>query len=215
MPSIVIDPSIDEHQRAAKELHALAAGLPRLTYEFGRSDVPANGVYLLFEVGERVQIGDQKSERIVRVGTHRADGGLHRRLRRHFRADRRRSVFRLHLGGALLAREDPQHLLLTDWRDRHGDRMPEVEERVSTELRDRFSFVCVPIETMEERLAVERGLIGLLAQHPLAAPSADWLGHHALHPVVRRSGLWNTQEVDAVPMSATDVRRLATQPPPD
>jgi hypothetical protein len=92
--------------------------------------------------------------------------------------------------------------------------MPAVEERVSAELRGRFSFVCQPVETMAERLAVERVMIGLLAQHPLAAPSANWLGHHALHPVIRRTGLWNTQEVDAVPMSAADVRWLAAPRPP-
>ena len=46
---------------------------------------------------------------------------------------------------------------------------------------------------------IERGTIGLLSRrvNPAAdPPSADWLGHHALAPEIRTSGLWNVNHVD-------------------
>jgi len=198
----------DKDPRMAVRIHAVVDNLPRLDQTFARSDIPRDGIYLLFEDGETTLVGGQQVDRIVRVGTHRVDGRLSTRLRHHFSGNRRSSVYRLHLGGALLAREDSADPRLTPWLDRHGTRMPDVEEWVSHVLRVNFRFVCFPVATPVERLSLERGLIAALAQQPLGSPSDQWLGRHARHPTIRRSGLWNTQGVDALPLTDVELERV-------
>ena len=86
--------------------------------------------------------------------------------------------------------------------------MPDVEAAVSEVLRDSFSLACIAVPDKVERLALERGLIALLSKTPLAQPSPAWLGHHSYHPTVRQSGLWNTQHVDAEPLTVLEMARL-------
>jgi hypothetical protein len=52
-------------------------------------------------------------------------------------------------------------------------------------------------------------LIALLAQHPLAPSSDEWLGRYAVHPSIASRGLWNTQHVDAEPLTPQEFERLA------
>jgi len=67
------------------EIHSLAASLPCYDSSFKRKDIPANGIYLFYEKGENRSDG---TPRIVRVGTHVADGRLPDRLRNHYRGNR-------------------------------------------------------------------------------------------------------------------------------
>ena len=192
----------------AWSVHELAAGLPRFDHRAGPVDLPPNGIYLFFERGEMVPFGANDAARIVRVGTHRVDGRFPRRVRYHFHGDRQTSVFRWHLGAALLARRDQLDPRLSLWRDRTAAGPSEVEALVSHNLCENFAFACVRVESGAERIAIERGLIALLAQRPAASPSEGWLGRHALAPSIRESGLWNTQGIRAVPLSPREFDRL-------
>jgi hypothetical protein len=89
-----------------------------------------------------------------------------------------------------------------------GPRFNDIESRVSEVMRATFTFRAIRVDSSSERLALERGLIGLLAQAPIAAPSASWLGHYAAAEPIRRSGLWNTQHVDAQPITAEQLARF-------
>lgn len=56
-----------------------------------------------------------------------------------------------------------------------------------------------PPRRESHRGIIERGAIGLLSRRvkPLAdAPSADWLGLHAVAPEIRTSGVWKVNHVD-------------------
>jgi hypothetical protein len=55
-------------------------------------------------------------ERIVRVGTHREQDNLQRRLRYHYSGNKNGSVFRKHIGGAILAQADPNDPRLSYWK---------------------------------------------------------------------------------------------------
>jgi hypothetical protein len=48
----------------------------------------------------------------------------------------------------------------------------------------------------------------LLAKHPLGRPSAGWLGQHAYDEKIGRSGLWNTQQLNAEPLNEEQVDDL-------
>lgn len=184
-------------------LYVLVSSLPRFHYHTVVAKLPENGLYVFFEKGEISRIGDNALDRIVRVGTHRENLRFRDRIRQHYGNSRslggnkNGSIFRKHLGGALLRRSDTNDPRLREWLTQNGSSFPEIEELISNTLRDKFSFSCFDVDQMEERLELERGIIALLAQHPLSPPSPDWLGKYAVNEKIRRSGLWNTQHIEA------------------
>ncbi len=194
-------------------LYDLIQHLPKRDWRVASGELPRNGIYLFFERGEMVEVGGRTCERIVRVGTHKKDGRFRSRIRDHYGpysslgGSRKGSVFRKHLGGALLRRTDLEDVRLDNWLARVGE-FPEVEAEVSRVLRDDFSFVCFPVENEEERLGLESRLIGLLAQYPTGMPSGAWLGRHAKDGTIRQSGLWNVREVDADPLTVDLLERI-------
>ena len=84
----------------------------------------------------------------------------------------------------------------------------DIEERGDELLRQRFTFLAIPVTTMTERLAVEQGLIALLARSPLGTASETWLGHHAASAAVRGSGLWNVNHINGGAISEEQLDRL-------
>ena len=88
-----------------ENLHKLLNQLPRYHYPYDLKQFPQNGVYVLFERGEKAHGRD----RIVHVGSHRGDNRLVKRLNEHFiNENKDRSIFRKNIGRALLnKRDDP------------------------------------------------------------------------------------------------------------
>ncbi|MFI6578770.1 hypothetical protein ACIBFB_23535 [Nocardiopsis sp. NPDC050513] len=190
-----------------------ALGGPRLLRaRTGRDDWPSHGVYFFFEPGELRPSGDH---RVVRVGTHAlkrtSRTTLWKRLAQH-RGNRsgggnhRASVFRHHVGAALIGRDGGRNGLLEAWSA--PSRSPaweigeaEVERRVSERI-GRMPVLWLPVPTRadgtSDRGFVERNCIALLSgtSGALETPSRSWLGHHAVSPRVRASGLWNVNHVD-------------------
>ncbi|KPJ53294.1 hypothetical protein AMJ39_05150 [candidate division TA06 bacterium DG_24] len=202
------------YQQITDRVYTLVESLPRYNHETPASHFPTNGVYLFFERGEVVQRRGKILHRIVRVGTHKKDGKLRDRIHQHFGTARplggnkNASVFRKHLGGALLAKLNPEDPRLDRWLTHMSPTFPEVEKMVSLQLRFNFAFTCIRVNRTKERLALERSLIALLAQHPLGEPSTRWLGRYATIDAIRGSGLWNTQHLSAAPLSAEELTRL-------
>jgi hypothetical protein len=182
-------------------VHAILSRLPAHDAGTSVQALPENGIYFSYENGE-------PDGRIVRVGTHRVDGRFRTRVRLHYGGNKNASVFRLHVGGALLLRDQPDDPRLSGWLTHMGPTFKDVESRVSQVLRETFTYRAVRVDSSLERLTLERGLIALLAQRPIAAPSPTWLGHHAAAEPIRRSGLWNTQHVDAQPLTAEQLARF-------
>jgi hypothetical protein len=186
------------------DLETELSRLPLITdLNFSARDVPRNGIYFFHERSE--------GRRIVRVGTHRGNARLYDRLRDHygtrrsFRAWRRTSDFRYHLGAALLNRD--QNPQLEAWLDRKGDRMREVETQVTELLHSTFTFRVLSVDDLDERLMLERALIGALSASPRM--SEQWLGLYAIDPKVRTSGLWNSDHIGAThPLDMERLREL-------
>lgn len=153
-------------------------------------------------VGTHALVAGSRSTLWGRLAQHRgtlagagAGGGNHRG-----------SVFRLHVGAALLAAH-PDLPRVPTW-GRGANATPAVREserdherRVSAYIRGlRVLWIAVddPLGPASERGVIERGAIALLAAHARrhGLPSPGWLGHHAVSPEIRRSGLWNVRHVD-------------------
>lgn len=160
-------------------VYQLLKSQPRLNFAAQRWRLPENGIYLFFERGELTGLADVATDRIVRVGTHDRPGRFRGHIRQHFGntndlgGDKNSSVFRKHVGGALLRKENPSDPRLASWLKQGGTSYPEVEEMVSHALRLTFSFACFSVESAVERRELEKALIGLLAQRPLGSSVDD------------------------------------------
>jgi len=180
----------------------------------GRTGWPTRGVYFFREQGENRRDSPQTA-RIVRVGTHavsaNSKSALWGRLRSH-RGNRagggnhRGSIFRLHVGDALLRRDNAFIGELSTWSvgstASNVVRLAEAEheQRVSAYLgRMSLLWVEVPDEPgpNSDRGYIERNSIALLSNtlRPLAPPSQSWLGLHSPRMEIRSSGLWNLNHV--------------------
>jgi hypothetical protein len=175
------------------DIETLIARLPRLRHDVERTAIPPSGLYFFFEDSE-------PRDQIVRVWTHRSDGGLRRRLRHHFKGNRRGSVFRRHLGSAVLYDDER----LEQWMDRGADKMPDVEVAVSRILFEHFEFSVMSVADLEERFQLEAALIGALAREPRMSP--DWRGRRAAREAIRQTGLWNVERIDHI--GSVDLNRL-------
>jgi hypothetical protein len=200
---------------------------PLFSYPFDNSALPKNGIYFFYEKGE---IGTHFGSklRIVRVGTHR-DGNFKSRITEHFLLDDRkmqftadqppphdRSIFRKHLGRALLNRTADPYLAVweLDFITRRGrdenrhlrdiSKEIEIEREVTRILRQNFSFRFIEIGDQAQRMGaegLERALIGTLAGCGLCRASPEWLGNHSPKAQVRKSGLWLVQHLKSRPLS--------------
>ena len=197
-----------------QRIYARIDQLPRFRYPIAYERLPQDGIYFFFEAGEIVEVDGDVRDRVARVGTHRVDGRFQSRIRQHFGrvrslgGNKNSSVFRKHLGAALMRRIDDGDARLPGWLEQMGPSDRSIEEEVSELLRTRFTFCCIRVDAQEERLAFEAGLIALLAQHPIGHPSRGWLGRYAAAEGIRRSGLWNTQHLESTPFSEEQLARF-------
>ena len=212
--------------------HEAARALPRVAYPFNLSDLPRDGIYFLFEAGEYdAHTGD---DRIVHVGTHK-NGNFRSRISEHYLLDKElnimahrpapkdRSVLRKNLGRAWICKQDIEYLEVwnidfTTRRERHEHAHrrdvvieQEVEEKITTLLREGFSFAWVPVADQAERMGaggLKGRLIGTLAQCSACAASTGWLGRHSPDERIRTSGLWQVQHLHHDPICDGDIDLL-------
>jgi len=199
-------------------LHRLFDGLRRHRFPFDEDSLPQNGVYVLFEHGERAHDG---LHRIVRVGTHTGPNRLGQRLAEHFLNEKKdRSIFRKNIGRALLnKRNDP---FLAQWeidlttkqaRRQHGTeinygRLSKVEAEVSKVIRSKFTFCVFQIDDSSRRLELERRMIATINQCGDCGPSGNWLGKFSTRAKIRQRGLWLEQGLEGQVMTFEDVQAL-------
>lgn len=180
--------------------------------DLGDQKLPARGVYIFLDPAEQNFMGD--APRIVRIGTHAVSKGskssLRNRLRNHLgtssgSGNHRGSIFRLHVGRAMLDAEGGGERL-SSWGLGQAASAEirtcedEQERRVSEYLR-RLEVFIVPIDDEPSkdsmRALVESQLIALCSDglQTIDKPSPEWLGQRSpMEPIVR-SGLWNLRDV--------------------
>lgn len=205
---------IREFYRLMDALAEVNRGPHLLEHCHGRMNWPTRGVYFFFESDEkRIHSGD--GLRIVRIGTHalkiKSRTSLWNRLSQHRGnaadggGNHRGSIFRLLVGGAILARSGQTH---ETWgvgssapRDiRYVERAFEREVSVVIGAMP-FLWLEIDDEASPEsdRGLIERNAIALLSnlgKPAIDPPSADWLGLFSDRERVRASGLWNQNHVD-------------------
>jgi hypothetical protein len=203
----------DEFYRLLDDLARRLGGPRHLRDCNRRSGWPRQGIYFFYEDGETRADG---SCRVVRVGTHAltatAKSTLWGRLRQHRGqlagrnpggGNHRASVFRRHVGAALIRSSNSPNELLASWLNRHrpvGERASQealVEVEVSRYI-GAMPFLWLAVSGWADRAYIERNSIALLSclTGGLDPPSASWLGHYAQPSKIRNSGLWNINHVN-------------------
>ena len=203
------------------KLEVSVGGKRTLEGAHGRMNWPERGVYFFFEPGEE-RTTSGTGLRVVRVGTHalkaRSKSTLWNRLRTHRGhvggsnpggGNHRSSVFRLHVGTALIDRDGWPQMVASNWGMGSSagkpvrERERPLERAVSQHIR-RMPFLWIGIEDepgpASLRGYIERNAIALLSNYyfqdtPIDPPSDTWLGHWATSDYVQRSGLWNVNHV--------------------
>ena len=184
----------------------------------GRKGWSQRGVYFFFEPGE-IRTHSGQGPRVVRVGTHALTNGsqttLWKRLSQHQGTlksgggNHRGSIFRLHVGTALINRDGWPPAAADTWAKGSSAsaaiRQAEqpLEMAVSQYIRQMpFLWLAVEDEPGPSSLRglIERNAIALLSNYnfagqPLDPPRSHWLGLHADREMVRHSGLWNVNHV--------------------
>jgi hypothetical protein len=178
--------------------------------------LPERGVYFFLDP---TTSNEQDQWRICRIGTHAVSLGskstLRARLRAHFgtrsgSGNHRGSIFRLHVGNALLRRDQRE---IATWGIgsvappalRASEVLREAEARHEQQVSNYIGqlpvlWVAVPDEASpaSERSIIERNAIALLSQDTQrsAMPPNGWLGEHSPRREIRESRLWNLNYVD-------------------
>jgi len=206
------DAAVERFYLALAELAEFLHGPRRLRDCHGADRWPRHGVYFFYEHGE---VRADGSDRVVRVGTHAltatSQATLWGRLRQHRGhvggshpggGNHRGSVFRRHIGAALIRREKLPGELLDSWLDRHGPRPgwaaqeTHIEQAVSRHI-GAMPFLWLSVPDADDRGYVERNSIALTSclADGLDPPSASWLGRYADRAEICKSGLWNVEHV--------------------
>jgi hypothetical protein len=180
--------------------------------ELPNSKLAKRGVYIFLDPREENFLNE--GPRIVRIGTHavsfESKSTLRTRLRSHFGqmdggGNHRGSIFRLHVGRALLESGELSFQKESWGEGQHApaeirEEEVELERKVSTYLSTLEVFV-IPVDDEPSkdslRAHIETQLIALCTENfeTIDTSEINWLGHHSPMPPIVKSGLWNLRDV--------------------
>ena len=200
-----LDADVERLQQLTRRL-AVGQGRGRPFADVSSQEMPSRGVYII--------LAPELSGRIVRVGTHAVSRGsrtsLWNRLSTHRgtrdgRGSHRSSIFRSHVGRALIAASPAR-----DWPDSWAVgqqaaaaiRAQEVslERHVSDHINElRLLWLTVQDDAgpASDRAYLERNLIGLISREGLlhCRGTANWLGLRSHDWRIAATGLWNLNHI--------------------
>ncbi|UZQ49969.1 hypothetical protein [Clostridium kluyveri] len=202
---------------SCNDVHSFFNRMKRFYFPYDPSEIPQNGIYVLFEQGEKAHNGD----RIVRIGTHTGNNQLQSRLKQHFiNENKDRSIFRKNIGRCILDKRKDEYLkiweldLTTRQRKTNylhlidKDYQQKIEREVSKYIQSNFSFCVIPLEKKEKRLKFESKLISTISLCKDCYASENWLGLNSTKKKIRESGLWLVNELYKEPLLKSEFAEL-------
>lgn len=201
------------------ELHQIFNEQKRYSFpfEYFINEIPKNGIYIIFENGEKYK----NLDRIVRVGTHTGNNQLRSRLNQHFiKENKNRSIFRKNIGRCFLNKENHPYLRLWELditsraeKDKNLklldlDFEKKIEQRISNYVQTNLSFCVFQIDTKEDRLFWESKIVSTLAKATDIKSSENWLGNHSTKDKIKLSGLWQVNELYKASLTESELDKL-------
>lgn len=200
----------------ADELHVIFNQAKRYDNQFDSDELIDNGIYILFEKGEKYGSID----RVVRVGTHTGNNKLPARMVQHYRIQTKdRSIFRKNLGRIYLNQTNDPYIdiwnvsnterinRLRNLPYRDFDKEAALEERITHYINDNFTFCLIQVDDKEYRLYLEMAIIATIAQGT-SHPSDHWLGLDSPVEKIRTYGLWQVQGLKREPITYEDLEYI-------
>ena len=199
-----------------ESLHKIFNSLKLHKFPFNDSEIPKNGIYILFEKGESAH----KSDRIVRIGTHTGIDQLKSRLFQHFLNENKdRSIFRKNIGRAILNKRNDSFLKeweldLTSKESKEANqnidlnKLKQTEKEVSDYIQNNFSFIVFEVKDKNKRLEIESKIISTVSLCEECKPSKNWFGLNSPKEKIRKSGLWLVNELYKQPLNEQDLIEL-------
>lgn len=215
-------------------LHEQLEILPIIRFPFEITELPKNGIYFLYEDGEKWGHGSNKS-RIVRIGTHKGDN-FKNRISEHYLLDDRkmnfkknnpkpsdRSIFRKNLGRVLLNQMNDPYLSVweIDFMKRinkeesgylrNVEKERDIESRITQIIRGHFIFRFLLIEDQIKRIGekgLEKHLIGTVGRCQSCKPSKQWIGGNSPVNKIAESGLWQVQHLNSNEINTKDMKDI-------
>lgn len=203
--------------KICSEIHQMFNELKEYSFPFDEKEIPKNGIYILFEKGEK--FNDLK--RIVRIGTHTGDNQLQSRLKQHFvKENKDRSIFRKNIGRALLNAQNDN--FLKQWeldlttranKEKYSeqidfDKQQSIEKKVSEYIHNNFAFAVFEVLEKEQRLRIESRIISTVSNCTNCKPSENWLGLSSPKQKIKDSGLWLVNELWKQSLSENELTEL-------
>lgn len=198
-------------------VHHVFQNMKRYKFPFNETDLPKNGIYILFEKNELAHNG----ERIVRVGTHTGNDNLVKRLKEHFMKENKdRSIFRKNIGRAILSKKDDSFLEQWNWdlttrvnKDKYSslvdfEKQKLTEEEVSQYIKNNFSFAIFEVKSKTDRLNFESKLISTVSLCKNCEPSSQWLGQSSPIHKIKEGGLWLVQGLYKTPLDLDELEEI-------
>lgn len=203
--------------KVCEELHQIANQLPRYYFPLDKEKIFKNGIYILFEKGEKAH----NLDRIVRIGTHSGNNNLYNRLKEHFiNENKDRSIFRKNIGRAILNKDNDSYLDIwdVDFQERknkelYQDRLDAIKQKgieklVSKYIQENLSFVIIEIPDKESRLFYESKLISTVSLCEDCKCSDNWLGKYSPKDKIVQSGLWLVNELYKEPFTIIELKKF-------
>jgi hypothetical protein len=203
--------------KICNEIHEIFNELKEYSFPFNENEIPKNGIYILFEKGEKFD----GLKRIVRIGTHTGDNQLQSRLKQHFvKENKDRSIFRKNIGRALLNAQNDN--FLKQWeldlttranKEKYSelidfDKQQSIQKKVSEYIHNNFSFVVFEVLEKEQRLSIESRIISTVSNCKNCKPSENWLGLSSPKQKIKDSGLWLVNELWKQSLSENELTEL-------
>ena len=198
-------------------LHLLFNSCPRYHWN-DIEDIPfKDGIYVLFERNEIFKGLD----RIVLVGSNPYGMSLTQRLKDHFiRESKEASIVRKNIGRSFLNADSSPYLKIWNKNMTHMTTREEfghlidikleerVERVVSDYLRSSFSFALIPVESNEEKLRIEEGIIATLISDKSFKAGEKWFGFYSPIAEIAENGLWNVEGLYGEPLNAGELEKV-------
>jgi len=175
--------------------------------------LPKQGVYFFFDDDEPTKFSTTVP-RLVRVGTHGVSAGsvatLRNRLRTHLgtragAGNHRASVFRLHVGRAIIERDRLQQRYPNWGKGQSASKnITELEAPLESMVSDyigNLRVLFIPVldtaGTGSMRATIERQFISMFTEGVCAIEESSlrWLGRFSDKLSIKHSGLWNVRDV--------------------
>jgi hypothetical protein len=195
--------SLSHIRSFVEDVHILTSerGIP---FKGPNTTVSLNGLYVFFEIGQKIVIKSKEYTRIVRIGINEKPNNFRSRIRGHYDGNIEGSVFRENIGWALLESrgKKPLETYRTKINYKKENSGGGLEREISDYFSKAFTYKAFRIDydklaTCEDIMIAAFSIYYQWKVSKNELDTGNWLGQYSYSQQsrIKRSGLWNSEGV--------------------